>query len=30
MKLARKHLLGLEGISRSEIEVILNATEAFK
>ncbi len=30
MKLARKHLLGLEGVSRSEIETILNAAESFK
>jgi aspartate carbamoyltransferase catalytic subunit len=30
VKLARKHLLGLEGVSRSEIESILNAAESFK
>ncbi len=30
MKLSRKHLLGLEGVSRTEIESILNAAESFK
>ncbi len=30
MKLARKHLLGLEGVSRTEIETILSAAESFK
>ncbi len=30
MKLSRKHLLGLEGVSRSEIETILNTAESFK
>lgn len=30
MKLSRKHLLGLEGVSRTEIESILNASESFK
>jgi len=30
VKLARKHLLGLEGVSRTEIETILSAAESFK
>ena len=30
MKLARKDLLGLEGMSRDEIELILNTAESFK
>ena len=30
MKLSRKDLLGLEGVSRDEIELILNAAESFK
>ncbi len=30
MKLARKHLLGMEGVSRTEIETLLNCAETFK